>query len=235
MILGGYMNNKIKKIILSIIIFLTYSFFSYFIEIIINILNIDISTWKYIHKLMFIYGLDLLPLLLLIFIYFNELKDNFKDFKINFKEYANKYAKFWLLGLIIMSLTNSIISVITSNPIGNNEEAVRKIIDVLPMYSIFSTCIVAPLVEELIYRKTLLNIFNKKWLAIIASGLIFGLAHVLGTYKQLSDLLYIIPYGSLGAIFMYILYDSKNIWNTITLHFIHNTILISIYIISRLL
>ena len=62
--------------------------------------------------------------------------------------------------------------------------------------------------------------------------LLFGLAHVVGTYSGLLDLLYIIPYGILGGIFMYIYTDSENIFTTITLHFIHNTILMILYFIS---
>ena len=95
-----------------------------------------------------------------------------------------------------------------------------------------STCIVAPIAEELAFRKTVNNIFINKKLSIFMGFLLFGLAHVVGTYSGLLDLLYIIPYGILGGIFMYIYTDSENIFTTITLHFIHNTILMILYFIS---
>lgn len=226
------MKDTTKKIIISIIIFILYFSFSYIVEFIVNLFKININSWKHIFVMIFIYSLDLIPFFVLIFIYKNDLKNEFIDFKKKWKDFADKYIKFWIIGIILMSLSNYFISLFTANPIGNNEETVRKIIDILPLYSIITTCISAPIVEELMYRKNLKNIFNKKWLSIIASGLIFGIAHVLGTYETVTDILYLIPYGILGSIFMYIYIDSKNIWSTISIHFIHNTLLLTIYLIS---
>ena len=42
-----------------------------------------------------------------------------------------------------------------------------------PIYSLFTTCICAPIGEELAYRKTIGKIFTNKKIAIIMSGLIF--------------------------------------------------------------
>ena len=64
------------------------------------------------------------------------------------------------------------------------------------------------------------------------SGVIFGLAHVLGTYKNMVDLLYVIPYGLFGSVFMYMYLDSKTIWSTISVHFMHNAILMITYLIG---
>lgn len=63
------------------------------------------------------------------------------------------------------------------------------------------------------------------------SGFLFGLAHVLGTYQTISDLLYIIPYGLFGSVFMYMYLDSKTIFSSISIHFMHNTILMISYLI----
>ena len=130
-----------------------------------------------------------------------------------------------------MCVSNSIITIFTNVEISNNEEAVRDIAKMLPIYSLFTTCICAPLGEELAYRKTIGKIFDNKKIAIIMSGLIFGLAHVLGTYESIIDLLYIIPYGLFGSVFMYMYLDSKTIWSTISIHFMHNAILMISYLI----
>ena len=158
--------------------------------------------------------------------------EEFKIFKENYKSYFEKYFKYWVLGIALMSLSNALISIITRDNVGNNEQLIREAIKVLPVYSVITTCLVAPIAEELIYRKTIKNIFRKKWLSIIMSGLIFGLAHVIGTYDNIKDLLYIIPYGILGSVFMYIYYKSENIYTTIFLHFIHNSLLLAVYMIS---
>lgn len=227
--IGGCMKHRITKILLSIAIFLSYFGFSYLIEFLINIFNIDMSTWKYIYRIIFVYVIELIPFIFMILIYKKTLSDDFKSFKLNWKDYLDKYIRWWLLAITLMVLFNTIITIITSSEMSNNEVIIRKITEVLPIYSFISSCICAPIIEELAYRKIFKDIFNVKWLSILISGLVFGAAHVISTYSALSDLLYIIPYGVFGSIFMYIYQDSDNIWTTISIHFIHNFILLIMY------
>ena len=65
---------------------------------------------------------------------------------------------------------------------------------------------------------------------ILTSGLVFGSLHVIGSLKNLYELVYIIPYSIPGFIFAYVYIKSKNIMVPITLHFIHNGILMSLQI-----
>lgn len=229
------MNNNVKKILKAIIIFGLYYGFSYAVEFIINLFNINISSFKYIYKLIYLYVMELIPFIFVVLIYRKDLIKNFKIFKNNIENYADKYVRYYLLGVVLMSVSNIIISMITSTDTSNNEEIVRRITDILPIYSVISCVIFAPLVEELIYRKTIKNIFVNKKLSIIMSGLLFGLAHVIGTYKEILDLLYVIPYGLFGAVFMYVYIDSDNIWTTISLHLLHNTFFLTTYFISSML
>lgn len=218
--------KNIKKILINILIFGAYISFTYIFELLTLIFKIDFTNLKFIYKVIFIYLLEMIPLVFMVFVFRKDLKEKFKSFKENIMDYADKYIRWWMVGIVLMAISNLVITFITSSTISNNEEVIRDVTKILPIYSIFSVCICAPFVEELAYRKTIKNIFNKKWLCIIASGIIFGSVHVIGTYETLSDILYIIPYGIIGSIFMYIYYDSDNIWATISLHFMHNTILL---------
>lgn len=220
---------KKKKILLSILVFAIYIAFPHMIDGIINLFKIDLSGLNIVFAYIFIYSLELIPAVAFVIIYKKDLIKDFKDFKKNIMNYADKYVKYWLLGIVLMSISSSIVSVITKSDVSNNEEAIRTIAKSLPIYIAFSSCICAPLVEELAYRKTIKNIFINKKLSIIASGIIFGLAHVISTYTGILDLLYVIPYGVLGSVFMYIYADSNNIWTTISIHFLHNTILMTAY------
>ena len=217
----------LKQIIIGVMVFLFYYFFSDIAFFLFDLFKFDYMNASRLVKIILIYSLELIPLITLVLIY----KDDLKKYKENFIDNLDKYVKLYMLALILMTLTDTIITAITGKELSNNEQAVRSIADTLPIYSALSVCICAPIVEELIYRKTIKNIFINNTLAIIASGLIFGLAHVIGTYQSLQDLLYIIPYGSFGAVFMYIFIDSKNIWSTITIHFMHNTILLLLYFV----
>ena len=65
----------------------------------------------------------------------------------------------------------------------------------------------------------------------IASGLIFGFLHVMGSSNPL-EYLYIIPYGSLGFFFALTCYETNNIYPSICMHAIHNSALIILSIFT---
>ena len=121
---------------------------------------------------------DLIVLAILFIVYRKTL---IKDFKNYFKDFLNNFEqsfKYYLVGLIIMIISNLIIVVFINNKIASNEESVRSLIDILPLYMIFSVSIFAPLTEELIFRKGIREIFNNKYLYIIISGIFFASMHV---------------------------------------------------------
>lgn len=225
------MKENLKKSVNYVLVFTLYYAFPYIFNFIFGILKIDLSHLNVYIILLILLLMDIIPILFLIHIYRKELKYEFNLNKATFKNNFDKYIRLWLFGLILMTLSNSIITIFTNIEISNNEQAVRDIATILPIYSLFTTCICAPLGEELAYRKTIGKIFNNKKLSIVMSGVIFGLAHVLGTYESIVDLLYVIPYGLFGSVFMYMYLESKTIWSTISVHFMHNAILMITYLI----
>ena len=175
---------------------------------------------------------DLIVLAILFIVYRKTL---IKDFKNYFKDFLNNFEqsfKYYLVVLIIMIISNLIIVVFINNKIASNEESVRSLIDILPLYMIFSVSIFAPLTEELIFRKGIREIFNNKYLYIIISGIFFASMHVTSEDLGINTLLYLIPYSSLGITFAYTYYKTNNIFSTIMLHSFHNTMAIIIYIIG---
>ena len=58
------------------------------------------------------------------------------------------------------------------------------------------------------------------------SGLLFGLAHVIGQTNIWTDWLYVIPYGVLGCSFAASYSDTDTIFTPILFHMIHNIVLI---------
>jgi membrane protease YdiL (CAAX protease family) len=86
---------------------------------------------------------------------------------------------------------------------------------------------VAPFNEEIVFRKTLHDIVGKyKWIFIGLSFLLFGGAHVISSATTILDYLYIIPYGALGAAFAFAYSKTNTIYTSMTIHMIHNTVLI---------
>ena len=90
--------------------------------------------------------------------------------------------------------------------------------------------IYAPITEELIFRKSIKDFISNKWLYVIVSGLLFGGVHVISSLGSDWGFLYLIPYCSLGMVFAHLYYETDNIFSTITIHSIHNTLAILLYL-----
>lgn len=198
------------------------------------IMGVDTTTLPIWVKVFYLTMYSVLTASLIMIIYNKKISKDFKDMKKNSIKYFNKYIKYWLIGLFIMMVSNLFINLIVNNDIPSNEQAIRETFNISPLYIFFSAVIYAPIVEELIFRQSIKNIFNNKWLFIIISGLLFGSMHVFGDFKNITDLLYIIPYSTPGIIFAYMLEDSDNICVPMSFHFIHNGILISLQFILLL-
>ena len=101
--------------------------------------------------------------------------------------------------------------------------------------SIITIGILAPIIEELTFRKAFKDIFKNKWLFILGSGLIFGALHVVLSLNSPWDLFLIIPYSSLGIAFGYTYYKTDNIYTSIIMHVFHNTALTIISIVGAMI
>lgn len=200
-----------------------------------KLLNIDVSTIPSGLILLYSALLNVLMVVVVILFFKDYLIKSFKDFKKNKNTYFKKYFKYWFLILISNIVFNSIILMINGNSMSGNEEEVRTLLTSNPIYTWISAVLIAPFLEEFIFRLSFKNIFKNKWLFIILSGITFGSFHLIGNVSTYIDLLYIIPYSIPGMIFAYILYDSNNIFNTVFLHMFHNGILTSLEILLLIL
>lgn len=92
-------------------------------------------------------------------------------------------------------------------------------------------CVFTPIVEEVVFRKVIYNFVEPKsnhWIAIIVTGAIFGLMHVL----SYGDFIQSIPYIFMGLTFGYIYYRSqKNIFVVMGVHFANNFLSFVIYVL----
>lgn len=174
--------------------------------------------------------IEVLTLAVILLLFNKRIKENYIDLKKNHKKYFSKYFKFYLIGLAIMYISNAILIFVFNGGLAGNEESIRSILLVHPIYVYISAVLIAPSVEELVFRGAIKNIIPNSILYILCSGLIFGGMHLVGNVTSIIDLLYIIPYSSLGIAFAYIYSKTDNIFVTMMLHTMHNGILISIQI-----
>ena len=226
-------DDKTKYIIKGIIVFIIFYSSVYIQYIPIKLFNIDVKTISNTITVVLSTFSSLVLFLIFFFIYRKDLKKDFKMFWKNKEEYMDVGIRCWILGLIIMFAVNYILNIVLKAGGANNEKVVQTMIKSFPLLMIIDAGILAPFNEEIVFRKTLKDIFKNKWIFITLSFLLFGGAHVINSSKTLIDYLFIIPYGALGASFAYAYYKTDNIFTSTTLHIIHNTILILISILIR--
>lgn len=169
---------------------------------------------------------------IIIFLYRDTLIRDFKRyFNRHFFENFELSFKYWLVGFLVMVVSNFLITIITNGGIAGNEDSVRSLIDLVPLYMLFDVAIYAPLTEELIFRKSIRDFISNKWIYVLVSGLVFGGLHVISSVESWMDLLYLIPYSALGVSFALLYIKSDNIFSSICMHALHNTMAIILYLL----
>ncbi|WP_461219292.1 lysostaphin resistance A-like protein [Lapidilactobacillus salsurivasis] len=109
-----------------------------------------------------------------------------------------------------------------------NTQEILQVVRKAPLYAVYAA-LIAPILEELVFRKTLYGLgsrlMNPTGAALISS-LLFGLAH--------NDNRFLIVYAGIGVVQCWLYHKTKSIKVTITAHIIYNSIslLISIFLLK---
>ena len=229
------MNNRLKEIFLGIIALLTYFVLSMTESLPFELAGVDIQNISTNIKLLYMFIYEVLILCLILLIFNKKIKKDFDDILKNHKTYYSKSIKYYLVGLIIMVFSNTILALLTNGGIAGNEETVRAMFKMSPVYMYISAVLFAPVVEELVFRQGIRNICGKNIIFIIVSGFLFGGLHVMSSISTTLDLFYIIPYSALGVVFALMLYKTDNIFVSMGFHFMHNGILMAIQLMTFLI
>ena len=227
------MEKKLGKFILSIVLLVSDLIYSSVAVYLLKKIGIDFKSLNINIQVLIAILIHLTYMIILFIIYRKSLIDDFKDYKKNFKEYFSFGLKAWLIGLLVMVLSNMIIYNIYTNN-STNENVIQSALQKLPLYMFFSTVIYAPFTEELIFRKSIKDFINNDFIYILISGVFFGSIHLLN-YQDVRELLYIIPYSAMGVSFAYIYSKKKNIFISMTFHMIHNLMIVTTSLISYFL
>lgn len=140
---------------------------------------------------------------------------------LTFKKENIKIAiKNWAIGFGCMIISNLYLTYFIGN-IASNEASNRTLLMSNPIVSFLIMVIIAPLIEEIVFRLNLKKIVKNKYVFCIISALLFGGMHLFGAVS-LKELLYIIPYGSLGFFFAKAYYETDNIYTSVIAHMFHN-------------
>ena len=215
-------NTSNKMAWIGIGVFILYFIYNYFNAIPLELLGIDITKLNLLSKVLYMLTTELLFIIVLFIIYRKTFINNFKSFIKNFKNNIKEYIQYWACAFGLMILTNLIIVTLFPNSMATNQESINSIFSKAPIYMIISAVLFAPIVEETVFRLSIRNIFKNDKFFILISGFVFGALHVVSSFNNFIDLIYILPYSIPGFFFAYALVKSKNIFVPISLHLFHN-------------
>lgn len=164
-------------------------------------------------------------ILIVLGISFPYLKEQWKQFRRNKKIVSPVLMTVFSLYVAAILCTLFIVipfQLSTSENQMNNE----LLFQYQPFNFVISALLLAPIVEEVIFRGCIFQPISKKsmWLGAFVSGFVFGLLHVVASLESASwmNLLYIVQYGLSGFI-LSIAYGSTNtIFTSIFAHALFN-------------
>lgn len=218
--------HSIRNIIKGVIVFFLffYSFLWQYIPLIAFKIDTEILTSNIRLAVLFSTFSDAILLLLLLLIYRKDLLEEWKKFKDKFLYNIGTGLIYWILGIFIMFTANIVLFIVFKSSASNNEQLVRSFVTSFPLIMGVNVCIVAPIVEEIVFRKTLKDIFKNRFVFAAVSFLLFGGAHVVRQATSLVDWLYIIPYGVMGFVFALADYKTDTVCTSMFTHILHNTL-----------
>ncbi len=162
-------------------------------------------------------------------------KKRFKEFKSNLSSSMGKIVIGSIMVYGAMIASQFILNLLGAAETSQNEETIASMFTNDPARLIvlfLLLCVFTPILEEVIYRKVIFGWLDRRFgapAAIVISGAIFGLMHVI----SYGDFIQSIPYILMGAVFGYVYHWSKkNIYVTIGVHFVNNFLAFMLYFLA---
>lgn len=170
-------------------------------------------------------------------------KEDFRDIKKSNKKKKIYNIILALCGCVLLYYSSYFFTFIANkitgqeNSVSTNQSSFENMI--LNGYGIivfFAVFLLAPVSEELVYRKSIFKIFerfNVKWfIPIIVSALIFAIPHMTSTKMSVVWPIYLLSYLTSGLILSFVYhFSNKNIYVSILCHMLNNLVAFLLIII----
>lgn len=165
-------------------------------------------------------------IILFLSIYRKSLSEDFKKIKKNKKNFFLTIIICLILSFVTMAIGSIISSLIVGKNTDTNDFAVNTLFDTIPAFMLFNTLIYAPIVEEIVFRKTFYDILDNKTFFVIFSAIVFGFYHIGYNFVALKEFANMIPYIFMGTVLASSYIKTKSIYAPITVHFLYNLIIL---------
>ena len=177
------------------------------------------------------YYVSTLMFFVLLYLFSKVLINDIKAFGKNFK----RYLPFILVGFILCVFLNVLGGNITAW-IGAgdipNQEAAESAFWQTPLLGAFAKVIVAPISEELMFRRSIRVMVKNKVLYYLLSMFLFGMAHLIIGFTFPSSFAFIFLYALTGLGFAFVYDKSNNIWCAIFVHILVNGLGVIMLLVS---
>lgn len=165
-------------------------------------------------------------------------KSDFKDFlrRIKFRFDNIDIAILWAIIILVVGFGIFIAAGLILTLFGVEPSEASNIQDIELMFSLPSIIIlviIQPVGEEIFFRGFLLDKINTltgKEIAIISTGILFGIAHL-----SFAKIFPAIITGILGILFGYLVYKTKNLNSAIIAHILFNLTSVTFYVLGKAL
>ena len=212
--------SKIFKFIIVFLVFYYGKYIQYIPILLFNIKKRSIST-----NLLLSTFSNLIECLFFLWYFRKELKEEFYKFKNNIKFNLDVGIKFGIIGVFLMMISNTLIALFFGSMNSQNEVLVQKMIASVPWVMFIDTAILGPFIEEMVFRRGFRLIIKNKWSYVIISGFVFGLMHVIFSFSDIREFLFVFPYAFVGCSYALCYSKTDTIFTSITMHMLHNALL----------
>ena len=155
----------------------------------------------------FFFGIvcNIILIIVLIFIYKKDLKEYAISFNNNRKKMIKTIIIYAIISIFAVALINGIvINVLGINHVTENDSSLFESFKTYPVMVAFLTIVYYPIVEEIVFEKTIKDIISNKWLFVSLSALFFwyyNIAYIGGIdYITIMSSLYYFVLGFIRAL-----------------------------------
>lgn len=205
--------EKNKNSLKSIMVIILYFIFPYLMKFLSDI--------KWLTLLFY-----MLFALLIIYLYKDTFKNDFKELKENKKKYIKSILINVVLIFAVMIITNALIGILLDiKETSENDYSLLAMFKKSPLALILLTSVYYPLVEGVIFRKSVRDIIDNKWTFIIFSSVFYFFFNIAYTSLSLNSIITSLCYLFSMMILSNYYYKSNNFTTSVIVMMIYNLII----------
>ena len=210
-------NKKRDALITSILIMFLYFIWPYLIEVVLGPLELKDNL-----SLCCTFIGNFILFIIIIYTYYKDFLNDFKDLKINKKKLLIGLKAF-IIGLVLYVGLNAILK-LGVNLEQDNTNAMLNVYSKIPVLFVFASVFYYPIIEEIVFKKTFKEFITNKWLFVVVTGFITAFFTLALSLNSITSLLYFIPIAVFSMTFSYIYYETDNILVAIFYRILYNVI-----------